>query len=241
MAEKTEMKPITSGMYLNNKKSAERKTGNSTLGKDDFLKILMTQLQNQDPTNPMKDNEFIAQMAQFSSLEQMTNMTKAFEQFALGQQQTQLIQYNQFVGKQVKWHEVTGEVDENKKPIINEGTGTIVSVKFIDGGVEFTLADGKKITPGNISEVISGDSSGSNSLVEASMMIGKTVTYIPSKPVTEPDPDPEEGDGSDTGTDTGTDTAVTAKVESVTKKDGVIVFNLSDGTSITADQMISIS
>jgi len=48
------------------------------LDKDDFLKILITQLQNQDPTNPMQDKEFVAQMAQFSSLEQMTNMATNF-------------------------------------------------------------------------------------------------------------------------------------------------------------------
>ncbi|MFP4375878.1 MAG: flagellar hook assembly protein FlgD [Spirochaetales bacterium] len=50
------------------------------LGKDEFLKILMTQLTNQDPTEPMQDREFIAQMAQFSSLEQMTNMADQFKQ-----------------------------------------------------------------------------------------------------------------------------------------------------------------
>ena len=52
------------------------------LGRDDFLKILMTQLQNQDPTEPMDDKNFIAQMAQFSSLEQMTNMSENFKKLS---------------------------------------------------------------------------------------------------------------------------------------------------------------
>lgn len=51
---------------------------NSQLGKNDFLQLLVTQLKNQDPLNPMDDKEFVAQMAQFSALEQMQNMNSSF-------------------------------------------------------------------------------------------------------------------------------------------------------------------
>lgn len=61
-----------------NKEINGGKKAHNSLGKDDFLKILITQLQNQDPSNPMKDTESIAQMAQFSAVEQMTNMVTNF-------------------------------------------------------------------------------------------------------------------------------------------------------------------
>lgn len=50
------------------------KNGNDSVDKDAFMKLLVTQLKNQDPLNPMEDKEFIAQMAQFSTLEQIENM-----------------------------------------------------------------------------------------------------------------------------------------------------------------------
>jgi flagellar basal-body rod modification protein FlgD len=55
---------------------------NAALDKNDFLKILITQLSHQDPTQPMDDKAFVSQMAQFSSLEQMTNMSEGLTRVA---------------------------------------------------------------------------------------------------------------------------------------------------------------
>ena len=69
------------------------------LGKDDFLRILLAQLQNQDPISPIEDREFIAQMAQFSSLEQMTNLSREFSSLSQSINGAQLYQ---LLGKNVE-------------------------------------------------------------------------------------------------------------------------------------------
>ena len=65
-----------------NKTVNQGRTSKTTLDRDDFLKLLITQLQHQDPSQPMQDKEFIAQMAQFSSLEQITNMSQGFSKLS---------------------------------------------------------------------------------------------------------------------------------------------------------------
>src|SRR5690625_955114 len=57
-----------------------RNASEDVLGKDDFLQLLVTQLTHQDPLDPVADQEFIAQLAQFSALEQMQNVSKGIEQ-----------------------------------------------------------------------------------------------------------------------------------------------------------------
>ncbi|TVX97662.1 flagellar hook capping FlgD N-terminal domain-containing protein [Cohnella terricola] len=83
------------------------------LGKDEFLQILVTQLRNQDPLQPMQDKEFIAQMAQFSSLEQMLNMTK--EITALKQSAGMA---TGLIGKQIEWYD---ETDPTAESVVKRG------------------------------------------------------------------------------------------------------------------------
>ncbi|KOP79047.1 flagellar biosynthesis protein FlgD [Lysinibacillus sp. FJAT-14745] len=211
---------VTNDFYFSNYKKPTKQTGNSDLGKDAFLKLLITQLQHQDPTNPMDDREFISQMAQFSSLEQMQNMTKAMESLLTSQQQTQLMSYTTFVGKEVKWHELTDKKDEKGKPVINEGTGTIKSVKFVEGNAVFVLTDGKEITPGNISAILGSSSDKGvteSPLVQASKLIGKNVKY-------------KEGEQELQG-----------RIVSVTTKDGVTHYVLDNDKKLTDKDFTVIS
>lgn len=67
---------INGAAATDNASAASTTTTRDSLGQDAFLKLLTTQLANQDPLNPMDNQEYIAQLAQFSSLEQLTQMSQ---------------------------------------------------------------------------------------------------------------------------------------------------------------------
>lgn len=109
---------------------APRNTGDD-LGKNEFLKILIVQLQNQDPLNPMDDKAFIAQMAQFTALEQMQNVAKA----------AQMQQASLMIGNYVK-AEVNGE--DGQELVY----GKVISTREISGEMYLRLDNGREVKLG---------------------------------------------------------------------------------------------
>ena len=128
--------------YLSERQT-ERKTGQRTLDQDAFLKILITQLANQDPSKPMEDKEFISQMANFSSLEQMTQMNKALTGFIDMQKDNSFLANSQLIGKEIKWEQVvsspTGETQ------IREIDSVVKAIKFQQGKTRLILESGEVI------------------------------------------------------------------------------------------------
>jgi flagellar basal-body rod modification protein FlgD len=120
---------IDAGLLLSSTYTAERSGGKSSLGKDDFLKILIAQLQNQDPLNPMEDKEFISQMASFSSLEQMTNMSTQLSDFIQLQVNDGILKYSEMIGKQVEWESSEGKSSGIVKSITQSGADIILEMQ----------------------------------------------------------------------------------------------------------------
>lgn len=78
-----------------------RAVGNDKLDKDAFFKLMLAQMKNQDPTNPLKSHEMAAQLASFSSLEQMQNMNTTLTELKNGQKPSEQFQVLQLLGKAV--------------------------------------------------------------------------------------------------------------------------------------------
>ena len=117
----------------------EAAENNSQLKMDDFLQLLTSQITNQDPLEPMKDTEFISQMANIASLEQMQQFSKGFESFATAQKDMVAQAY---LGREVQ--------------IDDEGTtieGLVDSVEKDENGMVSVIVGGKSYDPQKITRV----------------------------------------------------------------------------------------
>lgn len=113
------------------------------LGKDDFLKMLIAQLRYQDPLNPIKDHDFLGQVAQFTSVEQLTNLTRAIEASNRNSLMSQAVG---LIGKQVTY--------VNPDDPAGTLTGEVSAVRVIQGEVYLQVAN-REIPVHSIIEVTS--------------------------------------------------------------------------------------
>lgn len=115
------------------------RTTGGVLGKDDFLELLTAQLRYQNPLNPMDDKDFIGQMAQFSSLEQMTNVATSLERLEFSSQVTESVT---LIGRTVEW-EKDGAM----------ASGVVTSVSLQDGAIRLQVGE-DEVTPSQVMKVL---------------------------------------------------------------------------------------
>jgi flagellar basal-body rod modification protein FlgD len=116
-------------------------TGGQTLGKDAFLQLLVTQLKNQNPLEPQDNGAFVAQLAQFSSLEGITTLNTTVSGIASNYNSSQALQASSLVGRSVIAPGSKSVVDTSKSM-----TGTVVMPSSVaDATLKITDADGKAI------------------------------------------------------------------------------------------------
>lgn len=144
-------------MYSTQNNAGTTKTDHSSVSKDQFLQILASQLSNQDPLNPMSDTDFIAQMAQFSALEQMQNLNTSFVNY----------QAYSMIGKNV-FATVTKE-DGSITQIYGQVTGVNT-----DDGVPYLDVGGYNVRLDQVGAVYN-DSSMDDTISQASGLIGKSI------------------------------------------------------------------
>jgi flagellar basal-body rod modification protein FlgD len=109
------------------------------LGKDDFLKLFTSQLKYQDPLKPLEGTEFTAQMAQFSSLEQLFNLNSSMEQLVAYQMSLNNGFATSLISKTVK--------------TTDDAVSKVTGVAFQEGITYLLLENGKRVTLGEIKEI----------------------------------------------------------------------------------------
>lgn len=117
--------------------SAKPKSQGKELGQQDFMKLLVTQLKNQDPLEPQENGEFIAQMAQFGVLDGVNNLNGSFSNFSDNFKSNQALQASTLVGREVLLPAETLSLEAGQK---NSGevevpTGVSdLSIRILDAG-----------------------------------------------------------------------------------------------------------
>ena len=139
---------------------------NDDLGKDAFLQLLVTQLKNQDPLNPQDNSSYIAELAQFSSLEQMTNVVKNLEDMStvVNNIDTSVLvgQLSTMIGKGIDWVETINEADAEGNPLTRKETlsGIVTGVTIVEGKPSISVAANGQLyqvdvaNVGNVYEVV---------------------------------------------------------------------------------------
>jgi flagellar basal-body rod modification protein FlgD len=119
------------GIFFDVKKAADPTKsevhGSSTMGKDEFLKLMMAQLSQQDPTAPSDSNAFVAQLAQFSSLEQMQNVNSSLQSLLVGQASQNNTGAINLVGKDVLYKTDQLILEAGKTPTASAKLGAEAS------------------------------------------------------------------------------------------------------------------
>lgn len=160
---------------------------NDELGKDAFLQLLVTQLQNQDPLNPQDNSSYIAELAQFSSLEQMTNVVKNLEDLGkvVGNIDTSVLvgQLSGMIGKGIDWVETTeySDADGNPQTSRETLTGVITGVTIIEGEPSIIVeANGQKynVEISNIGHVYDLEEEDNNSKSATAAQIQPAVSNL---------------------------------------------------------------
>lgn len=113
-------------------------SGQSSLGKDEFLTLMIKQMQQQDPLNPMDNQAMVAQMAQFSSVEQMSNLN---DNFSNANTIAQFMDSTSLLGKEVAILDPGSSPDS---PQVLESK--VLSVSFTNTGPLLTLENGMNAT-----------------------------------------------------------------------------------------------
>lgn len=121
----------------------------SSLGQEDFLTILVAQLTHQDPLSPMEDTDMTSQLAQFSSLEQLTSINDGIKDLGSSMAQSDMLSAVSFIGKEVKAEGYKISINDGNVSSIYYGFGEPVSsilmnIYDTDGGIIRSIELGSK-------------------------------------------------------------------------------------------------